>query len=62
VRLERQLVEMKSMPNEDCVSMLPDIAEWANEIVPVQHGRGSVPMFHSMDLVHLVPPTTVATT
>lgn len=38
VRLERHLNYPKSMTAEDCVSLLPDIAERADESIPVQHG------------------------
>src|SRR5262249_26093136 len=35
--LKWQLHDMKPVANEDCGSMLPDVAERAKEVVPVQH-------------------------
>jgi hypothetical protein len=42
--LERQLHDTKPMPNEDCGSVLPDVAERAKEVIPVQHpSRATLP-------------------
>jgi hypothetical protein len=38
VRLERQLNDTQPMADDDCRSVLPDVAERAKEIIPVQHG------------------------
>src|SRR5262245_8264543 len=35
--LEWQLYNMKPVANEDCGSMLPDVAERTKEVIPVQH-------------------------
>ena len=35
--LEWQLHDTKPVPNEDCGSVLADVAERAKEVVPVQH-------------------------
>jgi hypothetical protein len=35
--LERQLDDTQAMSNEDCVSVLPDVAERAKEVIPGQH-------------------------
>ena len=35
--LEWQLHDTEPVPNEDCGSMLPDVAERAKEVVPVEH-------------------------
>ena len=40
MRLERQFHNIESMPSKNCISLLSDIAERANEVVPMQHGRG----------------------
>jgi hypothetical protein len=32
-----QLYDMKPVANEDGGSLLPDVAEWAKEVIPVQH-------------------------
>jgi hypothetical protein len=37
VSLEWQLDDMKLVPNEDGGSVLPDVAERAQEVIPVQH-------------------------
>jgi hypothetical protein len=50
--LECQLIDMKSVANEDCVSLLPDIAETANEVIPVQHGASAVHAFPLVDSAH----------
>ena len=26
-----------SLPDEDCGSVLPDVAEWAKEVIPLEH-------------------------
>jgi hypothetical protein len=41
VRLERQLDDAKSVPEEDCGSVLTDVAKRAKKIIPSQH-RSSV--------------------
>jgi hypothetical protein len=37
MNLERQLNNLKSVADEDCCSLLADVTERANEVVPVQH-------------------------
>src|SRR5262245_58446254 len=42
--LKWQPHDMKPVANEDCGSMLPDVAERAKEVVPVQHcSRATLP-------------------
>jgi len=57
MRLECQIDDMKSPADEDCVSMLCHAAEWANEIVSVQHRRGIVRAFRRRehDLLQFSP-------
>jgi hypothetical protein len=35
--LKRQLDDTQPVPDEDCVSVLPDLAEGAKEVIPNQH-------------------------
>jgi hypothetical protein len=43
VSLQRQLNDMKPMPHENGGSVLPDVAEGAKEVVPVQHCSRVIP-------------------
>jgi len=60
VSLERQLDNIKPMPDEDSRPLLSDVAEWAKKVVPVQHGRGvnlrfvaNTQVRVTLDLTHL---------
>ena len=37
MNLEWQLNDTRPVPDEDCGSVLPDVAERAKEVIPVQH-------------------------
>ena len=39
MRLERQFHNVESTPSKNCISLLSDVAERENEVVPMQHGR-----------------------
>ena len=54
MRLEWYFVDMNSMSDEDFVSVLSDIAELANEIVPVQDCSSTVRVIQFVDFVHVV--------
>jgi hypothetical protein len=53
VGLERQRNYLKAMPGEDAVSLLSDVAEWAHEVIPVQHNARTIPVVPLGDLAHL---------
>src|SRR5215212_4814035 len=44
--LERQFDDTQPVPNEDCISVLPDVTERAKEVIPGQH----------CSRIHLSPP------
>jgi hypothetical protein len=52
--LECQLIDVKSVADEDCVSLLPDVAKRAKEVVPVQHCSRIIREFPLVDLVHVL--------
>jgi hypothetical protein len=52
--LECQLIDVKSVADEDCVSLLPDVAERAEEVVPVQHCSRIIRESPLVDRVHIL--------
>jgi hypothetical protein len=52
--LECQLIDLKSVADEDCVSLLSDIAERAEEVVPVQHCARIIRESPMVGLVHIL--------
>jgi hypothetical protein len=57
VSLEWQLNDMKPVPDEDCVSLLPDVAERAKEVIPVQHRSRVIHASPLVDFTHLLCPS-----
>ena len=52
--LECQLIDMKSVADEDCVSLLRYVAKGAKEVVPVQYCWRIIREFPLVDLVHVL--------
>jgi ABC-type transporter Mla MlaB component len=52
--LECQLIDVKSVADEDCVSVLSDVAERAQEVVPVQHCSKIIRESPLVDLRHIL--------
>jgi hypothetical protein len=53
VSLEREFNDLQSVPEKNSVSLLPDIAKGANEVIPVQHRcRVTLPAFSVMGVLH----------
>src|SRR5262249_16857918 len=63
VCLECQLNHFEPMLDEDLISLLANVAEWANEVVPVQH-RSRVSIATQVggfsQSGHLTPPTLIS--
>jgi hypothetical protein len=53
MNLERQLNNLKSVSDEDCCSLLAEVTERANEVVPVQHRQRIIQRSDVVSLAHL---------
>src|SRR5215813_6874970 len=53
VSLKWQLNHMKPVSDEDCISVLSDVAERAKEVIPVQHCSRAIYALPFVDLAHL---------